>query len=404
MWAIGIALIILGAVYFILGPFSLDETLKIGVVAPLSGETTDIGTDMQRSYDLAAAQINESGGVNGHTIEFVYVDGACSAEEATARAQELVETHGVSYVLGGGCLVEADALATYAKESGVLYLSPTILSPMEESSLNVYSLYPTKAQETDLVVAHAKEAGLDRMAVLYEESEYAQMYIDGLTAAYGDDVITAYLFDSETDMTELMATVRTENPNAVYILPSSGETGLPVLEALSASFLNVGVYGSTELIMIQMTEETLSLYEEMVVTAVQLPGSSKTTMYLETYLELYETLPTDPIVGAAAYDSVYLLAEAIENGGDDVAGYMSSQINAWNGALGTFSFDENGNTDLESSLLQVTGGQLIRLNEPVEEVEEVIEESEEVGEEVGEETEDSEDSDVEGEVEDEAQK
>jgi len=184
-----------------------------------------------------------------------------------------------------------------------------------------------------------------------------------------------------------MATVRAENPNAVYFVPKSGASGAMLLEALETSWMNVGVYGTVQTIAVAMTEENVGLYEEVIVTAPQLSDSVGAIRFLSSYFDTYGVNTTIPVIAAGAFDSVYLVEDALTDSGD-VAEYLRTQVNAWNGALGTFSFDDNGNSDLESSLLQVIGGDLIRLNAPVAEVEEMVEETvegEEVVEEVDEE-------------------
>lgn len=41
------------------------DTLKIGLVAPISGDNGQYGTSQKQGYELAIKEINEAGGVNG---------------------------------------------------------------------------------------------------------------------------------------------------------------------------------------------------------------------------------------------------------------------------------------------------------------------------------------------------
>ena len=50
--------------------------IRIGVVTPLSGTYAGIGQQVKWGLDLAARQINASGGVMGRQVELVYEDGA----------------------------------------------------------------------------------------------------------------------------------------------------------------------------------------------------------------------------------------------------------------------------------------------------------------------------------------
>ena len=44
------------------------DTLKIGLVAPISGDNGQYGTSQKQGYELAIKEINEAGGVNGTVV------------------------------------------------------------------------------------------------------------------------------------------------------------------------------------------------------------------------------------------------------------------------------------------------------------------------------------------------
>ena len=67
-----------------------QEKVRIGVVLPLSGQFAVGGQNVKRGYDLAAEDINKTGGINalgGAQIELLYADNQGKQEVATVEAE-----------------------------------------------------------------------------------------------------------------------------------------------------------------------------------------------------------------------------------------------------------------------------------------------------------------------------
>jgi branched-chain amino acid transport system substrate-binding protein len=73
------------------GTVQSQNTFKIGVPVPLSGNYMNAGTDILNGAKLAVARINKAGGVLGKHIELLPVDDACDADMAAQAAQKLVD-------------------------------------------------------------------------------------------------------------------------------------------------------------------------------------------------------------------------------------------------------------------------------------------------------------------------
>ena len=77
-------------------------TIKIGVPVPLSGDSASAGQDILAGAKVAAAEINEAGGIKGRQIEIVEADDACTPQQSAQAAQKLVNS-GVVAAAGGYC-------------------------------------------------------------------------------------------------------------------------------------------------------------------------------------------------------------------------------------------------------------------------------------------------------------
>lgn len=88
------------------------ETLKIGIIAPMTGGGAPWGIAMQQAANIAAANVNSKGGltVGGkkYTVQAIAYDDQYKAAEAVAAYNRLVNQDGVKYVV---LLTSASTLA-----------------------------------------------------------------------------------------------------------------------------------------------------------------------------------------------------------------------------------------------------------------------------------------------------
>lgn len=365
LWAIGGVLIILGVIYFSVTGGNVG-TLKIGVLTPLTGETASYGTAMQRAFDLAVSEINQAGGVGGKQLELVYEDSKCEGASATTATQKLVNVDEVEFILGGTCSGETLAAALITQEARVLLLSPTSSSPdITQAGDLVFRTYPSDIFEAKIIAAHATENGHTRAALIWETTDFAQGVRNAFKASYTGTVVFDETFNTgETDFRTLISKLRIANPQMVYVIPRGPVTGELLLKQINESGMNVAVYGTNTLIDRFAIAANPSVYEEVVMAEVQISSEGKASLMLAAFEAMYGGSPEFLAFTASAYDDVYLLAEAINVVGEDpeeVAGYFSYQVVDWPGAIGTFNFDENGDAEVELTLVQAVGGELVPL-------------------------------------------
>ncbi len=365
LWTIGIVLIVLGFVYFSATGGS-GGTLKVGVLTPLTGDAASYGTAMQRAYDLAVSQINAAGGVNGKNIELVYEDSKCDGAAATTATQKLVSVDGVKFILGGTCSGETLAAAPITQAARVLLLSPSATSPdITDAGDLVFRTYPSDDFEAKMVASYAESTGQMRAAIISETTDFAQGVRNAFKASYTGEVVFDETFNSgETDFRTLITKLRAANPQMVYVSPQSPAAGELILKQIAESGMNVAVFANNAMIDRSAIAANPSLYEEVVMAEVQLPSEGKAVDMLTAYEAMYGNSPEFVAYTASAYDSVYLLAEAVGSVGEDaeaVAGYFGYQVVDWPGAIGTFNFDENGDAEVELTLVQAISGALVPL-------------------------------------------
>jgi branched-chain amino acid transport system substrate-binding protein len=78
----------------------------IGVPLPMTGAEAASGAEIFKAEELAASQINATGGILGHKVTLVEEDSACDATTAANAANLLVTKH-VNAIVGEYCSSDA---------------------------------------------------------------------------------------------------------------------------------------------------------------------------------------------------------------------------------------------------------------------------------------------------------
>ncbi len=102
-----------------------QESLKVGVILPLTGEKAKFGEIEKKSFEMALEEINAAGGVNGKKLEFLFEDDTGRADVARSAAEKLITRDKVLMLGGGYGSSETFAIAGVAQENSLPFLVNT---------------------------------------------------------------------------------------------------------------------------------------------------------------------------------------------------------------------------------------------------------------------------------------
>ena len=101
-----------------------QETLKLGISAPMSGAAATWGLGMEWAAEQAAERVNEEGGVtaNGKTYMFdvVSYDNKYSATEGARNAQTMLNRDGIDFIAGSIGTAPVRAMQALTERKGVI--------------------------------------------------------------------------------------------------------------------------------------------------------------------------------------------------------------------------------------------------------------------------------------------
>jgi branched-chain amino acid transport system substrate-binding protein len=106
-----------------------QKTLKIAVLAPLSGPVPTFGVMTRDGALLAIEEWNAKGGVNGMKIEAVVEDSQCTPDPAVNAANKVIDQDKVHYIIGEVCSSASIPISEIANAKGVVQISPTSTNP-----------------------------------------------------------------------------------------------------------------------------------------------------------------------------------------------------------------------------------------------------------------------------------
>jgi len=97
--------------------------IKIASVGPMTGQYAAFGEQLRRGAEMAVADINAAGGVNGQKVELSIGDDACDPKQATAVANKMVSDK-VVFVAGHYCSGSSIPASDIYKEAKILQITP----------------------------------------------------------------------------------------------------------------------------------------------------------------------------------------------------------------------------------------------------------------------------------------
>ena len=324
---------------------------RIGVMESVTGPGETYGTVAVQSKEMAVAEINAAGGINGRMLELVVEDSKCNAQDAITAYTKLTDVDGVKIILGTSCSGAMLGAAPLAEKDGVILFSGSAGQPdIAEAGDYIFRT----ALRYDMVGVDTANVlwanGIRRLATISESTDYAEG-VRRTTAEHFkslDGAIVAeerYSSDTADFRTQLEKLVGAE-PDALHIAAQSEFTGGTIIKQVrelgyeGSIYTNIVAIGTTALdIAGDAATGVKAVTEELD------PANIAAQVVLANFREAYGYVTLPWFLGSA-YDTVYIAAECLAKTGDDqdADGFRDCLYDiTWSGAIGdNYSFDEQG--------------------------------------------------------------
>jgi branched-chain amino acid transport system substrate-binding protein len=227
------------------GPTASDvgitkDQILLGSTIALSGPAAAYGT-IDKAIDAYFKSVNDSGGVNGRKINFKYLDDAYNPAQTVPLTKQLVEQDQVFAMFGG--------LGTQAQTSVRDYLNAkkvpqAFVATGATTFAAEYKKYPwtwgwqPTYQGESLIYAQyvLKNSPSAKIGVIYQNDDYGQDYLAGLTKGLGSK--SNMIVDKESndvgapDLASQILKLKSSGADTLFVF----ETPSPAIKAIVTAF------------------------------------------------------------------------------------------------------------------------------------------------------------------------
>lgn len=344
-----------------------SNTITVGLVGPMTGDTAEYGQEMANAVKLAVEEFNASGVLKGKTIVLDTQDDKGDPNQAAIIAQKFVDAKVTGVVGHWSSGATAAGMPTYQK-GGIPVVAPTPSKPdLIKLPDHSYIFRTADSQEQEGKVMadfFVNKLQKKNIAILYISTDWgnanhqylvANLNLLGATIVYDESYSPGPNIDFQSPLTAMAAA----KPDLYYIGAEYNDAAMIVKQAREMGIKET-ISGSG----LEYANEFIKLGGEAVegvyLTTLFFPDSPdpRDKAFIDAFNKKYNKLPT--INASESYEAAKVMLEAIRIGGTDKAKVRDALENmkdfvAFNRPV-TFSKTNHNSFNSHYIILQVKDG------------------------------------------------
>nr|WP_049782499.1 ABC transporter substrate-binding protein [Paraburkholderia xenovorans] len=212
----------------------------VGVTGPLSGQDAQYGEQWKRGFDLALEQINGSGGIDGHPLNYDFEDSRSDPRQAVQIAQKFVDDKRILLELGDLSSGASMAASPVYQRGGLVQFGFTNSHPdFTKGGDYMWSTAISQAEEQPMLAHYATTGlGFKKIAVLYLNTDWGRTSKDIFAKAATSDgaqVVAAEGYQpNEKDFRATLTRIRSANPDSIVLISYYSDGAQIVRQARAA--------------------------------------------------------------------------------------------------------------------------------------------------------------------------
>jgi branched-chain amino acid transport system substrate-binding protein len=336
-----------------LGSARAADTVKIGLIAPLTGSWASEGQEMRKNVELLAAELNAKGGLNGKQVEVVVEDDGGDPRTASLAAQRLT-TKGVVAVVGTYGSAVTEATQNIFDEADLVQVAngSTAVRLTEKKLEKFFRTCPRDDEQGKVGAQALKKSGAKRIAILHDNSAYSKGLADEINGILKQEKLNVVFFDAltpkEQDYSTILSKLKTASPDVVFFTGYYPEAGLLLKQkkqmGWNVPFIGGDAINNPDLVKIAGKDAAAGFRFLSPPVPADL-DTPEAKAYLASYQKKHGEAPQS-IYGVLAGDGFRVVAKAIEGAkstkGADVAKYLKTQLKGFPGFTGKIEFNAKG--------------------------------------------------------------
>lgn len=303
------------------------DTIKVGIILPLTGTQAMFGEMEKNSFEMAYAELEAQGKtvINGRKIELLFEDDQSKQDVGKAAAEKLINQDGVHLLSGGYSSAVTNVIAGTAQSNGIPFLIVTgsadnitqqgwdmvfrgTAAPASKYTDEFWNM-------VDSIVENKKAA------VIYENTDFGISSAEGFreeAAKHGVEIVFDQQYEAGAlDFKPMLAKAKAAEPDIIFAVSYVMDAALIVKQMKELNFnVDLFVGGGAGYTMPEFVENAQDAAQYVASTTlwvpnVAWPGASE---YFDNYVSQFGKEPD--YHGAQAYASMYIIVDALNRAED----------------------------------------------------------------------------------------
>jgi branched-chain amino acid transport system substrate-binding protein len=209
--------------------------IPIAAIGPMTGQYASFGAQFKHGAEMAVADINAAGGVNGKKLSLTIEDDACDPKQAVAAAGKLA-TRKVKLVAGHFCSGSSIPASKIYAEEGIVQISPASTAERftdERAGPSIFRVCGRDDQQGGVAGRYlATRFKGKRVAILHDKTAYGKGLADETQKAMNAAGLKEVLYEpytaGEKDYRALVSKLKAADVDAIFLGGYHTEGGLIV--------------------------------------------------------------------------------------------------------------------------------------------------------------------------------
>jgi branched-chain amino acid transport system substrate-binding protein len=222
------------------------------MVAPMTGDAAEYGTQLERGVRMAVDEINAAGGINGRQIELEICDDKCDPYEASLCGQKMTSNPEIFAVIGHVCSSCTLAAGPIYDKAGLTALTVSSTNPevTKKGWKYVFRSIANDGMQGPLIADLAvNKLSKPKVAIIYGNNDYGKGLLDATQPAVtelGGEVVAVetYAPGVDKDFSAQLTKIAQAAPDVLVLLTDYSEGGLIVKQRMAAGLADVAVIAS----------------------------------------------------------------------------------------------------------------------------------------------------------------
>lgn len=297
--------------------YAAEDTIKIGMLAPLTGFAAADGYSVHQSVLIAVDKVNAEGGVLGKKIELIAYDDAGDPKQSVPLAHKLIDQDEIVAFVGGSYSLPSRAVAPLFNDNEIPYVAAYAIHPDITAGDYTFRNGFLGTVEGKVAAYTATELlKAKKVALIVSDNDFGTTLAEGfkeyLKKQPEIELVSHQTYPgSEKDFKPYLSKLKAVDPDVVFFSGYYFQTGPAMKQAkeMNLDLTFIGEQGSDSPKMPEIAGDA----GEGFIILTNLNRDDPRPMvqdFLKAYRERTKIEPD--MVGASAYDAFMILVDAMK--------------------------------------------------------------------------------------------